>query len=49
MAHKAEKETVIIAEKAAKDARKAQAIENKQKKKAEAQEKQRQVKKKIKA
>ena len=45
LAYKTEKETVIIAEKAIKDARKAQATENKQKKKTEAQEKalQRQV------
>jgi len=39
LAYEAEKETVIVAEKAARDARKAQAIENKQRKEVEAQEK----------
>ena len=39
LAYKAEKEAVIVTKKAAKDAKKAQATENKQKKKAEAQEK----------
>lgn len=39
MAYETEKEAVIVAEKAAKDARKAQATENKHRKEAEAQEK----------